>query len=74
MKRTIGIGLILVGIGILIGSGYLFPKVIHKLDLGENILVPSPSHTNLVPYISGVIIFIGLVVLLSSKDNLKKQL
>ncbi|NCD72476.1 hypothetical protein GSY63_24130 [Mucilaginibacter sp. R11] len=72
MNRRIGIALILLGIGALVGSGYLFPATSHKMDLGPGLLNLSQDSFNGWPYIAAIICFAGIVFLLNSPEQQKK--
>lgn len=66
MNRRIGIILILWGIGVLIGSGYVVPDIEHKMDLGPSLISQTQNSVNWWPYIAALLVFIGIVFLLNS--------
>jgi len=69
MNRRIGIMLILWGIGVLIGSGYVVPDMEHRMDLGPSLISQTQNAVNWWPYISAVLCFAGIVFLLNSPDH-----
>lgn len=69
MNRRIGIVLILWGIGVLIGSGYVVPDAEHRLDLGPSLISQAEHAINWWPYISSILCFAGIVFLLNSPDH-----
>jgi len=73
MKRAIGIALILTGIGILVASGYLFPDTVHRLKIDQDLFPPTEPGINWIPFISGLITFIGATILLASKGPVEEH-
>ena len=70
MNRTIGIILIVVGIIMLVWTGFTYTKKEKLVDAGPiQISADRQKDVNWPPYVGGIILIAGAIVLVSSKRN-----
>ncbi|MEC3878422.1 hypothetical protein [Parapedobacter sp. 10938] len=65
MAKTIGIILVIVGIVMLVWTGFSFTKKEKVVDIGSlEITADKKEHVNWPPYVGGVILVAGVVLLI----------
>ena len=70
MNRTIGIVLIFVGIAMLIWTGFSYTKTEKIIDAGPiQISADKQKDVNWPPYVGGIILIAGVIVLVTSKKK-----
>ena len=70
MNRTIGIVLIIIGIAMLIWTGFTYTKKEKVIDAGPIQVSADKQHTvNWPPYAGGILVIGGVIILLSAKKN-----
>ncbi len=70
MNRTIGIILIVVGIIMLVWTGFTYTKKEKLVDAGPiQISADKQKDVNWPPYVGGIILIAGVIVLVTSKKN-----
>lgn len=70
MNKTLGIILVVVGIAMLIWGGFSYTKKEKVVDAGPiEISADKKETVNWPPYVGGVILVAGVVVLVSSKKS-----
>lgn len=70
MNRTVGIVLICVGIAMLIWTGFSYTKTEKIIDAGPiQISADKQKDVNWPPYVGGIILIAGVIVLVTSKKK-----
>lgn len=70
MNRTIGVLLIVLGIAMLVWTGFSYTKKEKVVDAGPiQISADQEKNVNWPPYVGGIVLIAGLVVLLTSKKS-----
>ncbi|TCD27114.1 hypothetical protein EZ456_11380 [Pedobacter psychrodurus] len=70
MNRTIGLILIVVGIAMLIWTGFTYTKKEKLVDAGPiQISADREKSVNWPPYVGGIILVAGVIVLVTSKKK-----
>ncbi|QPH39842.1 hypothetical protein [Pedobacter endophyticus] len=70
MNRTVGIVLIIVGIAMLVWTGFSYTKREKVVDAGPiQISADKEKSVNWPPYVGGIILVAGVVVLVTSKKR-----
>jgi uncharacterized membrane protein len=70
MNKTVGIILIVVGIAMLVWGGFSYTKKEKVVDAGPIQISADKQHdVNWPPYVGGIILVAGVVVLVTAKKN-----
>lgn len=70
MNRTIGVLLIVLGIAMLVWTGFSYTKKEKVVDAGPiQISADQEKNVNWPPYVGGIVLIAGLVVLVTSKKS-----
>jgi UDP-N-acetylmuramyl pentapeptide phosphotransferase/UDP-N-acetylglucosamine-1-phosphate transferase len=70
MGKTLGIIMIIVGAAMLIWTGFSFTKKEKVVDIGPvEISADKKEHVNWPPYVGGIVLVAGIVVVATSKKN-----
>ncbi|MEJ5996425.1 hypothetical protein WG904_18500 [Pedobacter sp. Du54] len=70
MSRTIGIILIVLGIVLLVWTGFTYTKKEKIIDAGPiQVSADKEKSVNWPPYAGGIVLVVGAVLLLSAKKN-----
>ena len=70
MNKTVGIILILIGIAMLIWGGFTYTKKEKIIDTGPIVISADRQKTvNWPPYLGGIILVAGVVVLVTAKKS-----
>lgn len=70
MNRTIGVLLIVLGIAMLVWTGFSYTKKEKIVDAGPiQISADQEKNVNWPPYVGGIVLIAGLVVLVTSKKS-----
>jgi UDP-N-acetylmuramyl pentapeptide phosphotransferase/UDP-N-acetylglucosamine-1-phosphate transferase len=70
MGKTLGIIMIIVGAAMLIWTGFSFTKKEKVVDIGPvEISADKKEHVNWPPYIGGIVLVAGIVVMATSKKK-----
>jgi drug/metabolite transporter (DMT)-like permease len=70
MNRTLGLILLVVGIIMLIWTGFSYTKREKVVDVGPLQISADKQHTvNWPPYVGGILVIGGIILLVTSKKN-----
>ena len=76
MNKTLGIILTVVGIAMLIWGGFSYTRKVKVIDAGPiQVSADKQENVNWPPYVGGVVLIVGIVILVTSKrDKIKSSL